>query len=193
VKAKNGENSTKKTDVKTVSKECAYLAVFVALTIAGQVCLAAIPGVEIVTVLFVSYAFVFGVRRGVTTGIVFSLLRQLIFGVYPSVLLLYLLYYSFLPLVFGLLGKKVKKPAKSLLWIVLTACLCTVVFTMLDNLITIVWYGYTERAARAYFAASFTVMLPQVLCTAVSVAVLFLPLVRVFRLVKISKAVPLKE
>ena len=175
------EQTTKKTRWKRASKECAYLAVFVALTIAAQLCLAAIPGVELVTVLFVSYSFVFGARRGILAGVAFSLLRSFVFGFFPTVLILYLVYYSLLPLVFGWLGGRVKNPLRSLWWLTLVACLCTAAFSMLDNIITPLWYGYTAKAARAHFFASFTVMLPQMVCTAVTVAVLFLPLQRVFR------------
>ncbi len=178
------EQMTRKTGWKQASKECAYLAVFVALTIAAQLCLAVIPGVELVTVLFVSYSFVFGVRRGMLAGIAFSLLRSFIFGFFPTVLILYLVYYSLLPLLFGWLGGRVKNPLRALWWLALVACLCTAAFSMLDNIITPLWYGYTAKAARVHFFASFAVMFPQVVCTAVSVAVLFLPLQRVFRLVK---------
>ncbi len=167
-------------------KECAYLAVFVAMVIAAQLALSLVPGVEVVTLLFVSYAFVFGVRRGLIAATAFALLRQIVFGVYPTVLVLYLVYFNGLAVLFGLLGKTVKNTLRSLWWLVLVACLCTVCFTMLDNLITPLWLRYTERAWKAYFMASLPFMVPQLLCTGVSVGVLFLPLQRVFRLVKKS-------
>lgn len=166
------------------AKECAYLAVFVALVIAVQLCLAAVPGVELVTVLFVSYAFVFGIRRGMIAATAFSLLRQLLFGFAPTVLVLYLVYYNALTAIFGGIGRGVKDPLRCLWWMVLTACLCTVCFSMLDNIITPLWYGYTKRAARAYFIASLSFMLPQVVCTAVSVSILFIPLQRALKLIK---------
>ena len=74
------------------AKECALLAVFVALVIATQVILSAIPGVELVTVLFACYAFACGWKRGILAATTFSLLRQIIFGFFPTVLLLYLIY-----------------------------------------------------------------------------------------------------
>lgn len=168
----------------TASRECAYLAVFVALTIAAQLCLAAVPGVEIVTVLFVSFAFSFGMRRGALAATSFSLIRQLVFGFYPTVLILYLVYYNVLAVVFGGLGKKIKKPASSLWLVVLVACLCTICFSLLDNVITILWYSYAPKAARAYVLASFTVLVPQVVCTLVTVLLLFLPLQKAFYFVK---------
>jgi hypothetical protein len=182
LKLKEGQKNTQREKVLSASKRCAYIAVFVALVIAAQLCLAAIPGVEVVTLLFVSFAFAFGVKEGVVAATAFSLLRLLIFGFYPNVLLLYLIYYNSLAALFGFLGGRVKNPIRALWWIVLVACLCTALFSMLDNLITILWYQYAPKAARAYFFASLSVLLPQVICTAVTVAFLFLPLQKVFAL-----------
>ena len=85
------------------AKECAYIAVFVALVISAQLVLSAIPGIEVVTVLFIAYAFTFGVVKGMFSATVFSLVRQLLFGVDLKVLVLYLIYYNFLTALFGIL------------------------------------------------------------------------------------------
>ena len=98
--------------------------------------------------------------------------------------ILYLLYYNLLSLCFGLLGKKVKAPLKWLPLIVIIACVCTVCFSLIDNILTPLWYGYSKRAAKAYFYASLPFMLPQIVCTAVSVACLFIPLFKIFCLLK---------
>ena len=161
---------------KDNAKECALLAVFVAVVIAAQIALASVPGVEIVTVLFVSYSFVAGWKRGMLAATAFSLLRQILFGFYPTVLILYLVYYNLLTFTFGAIGKRVKNAVKFLPLIVTVACIGTVVFTMIDNVLTPLWYGYGERATRAYFISSLSFMIPQLICTAVSVTVLFLPL-----------------
>ena len=68
---KNGQNSTKK-NTRAVGKDCAYIAVFVALTIAAQLCLSFLPGVEVVTVLFVAFSFVFGCRKGIAAATAFA-------------------------------------------------------------------------------------------------------------------------
>lgn len=159
------------------------LAVFVAVVIAAQTVLSFVPGVEIVTVLFVSYSFVVGWKRGMFTATAFSLLRQIIFGFFPTVLILYLVYYNLLTFCFGMLGKKMKAPVKYLPLIVMLACLGTVFFTMFDNILTPFWYGYSKRATELYFFSSLPFMIPQVICTAISVATLFLPLWKVFKMI----------
>ena len=162
------------------AKECAFIAVFVATVIAAQLALSSIPGVEVVTVLFVAYAFAVGCNRSMLSATIFSFLRQIIFGFYPTVLVLYLVYFNLLTLTFGCLGKKIKNEKKYLILIVLITCVGTATFTLLDNVITPLWYGYGAKATRAYFIASLSFMIPQIVCTAVSVTVLFLPLLRVF-------------
>ena len=170
--------------IKNTAKELAQLAVFVALVIASQLVLSFVAGVEIVTLLFVTYAFVFGVRRGMLAATVFSVLRQLLFGFYPTVLILYLLYFNGLTAVFGCLGRKVKNPLRSLWWLTLVACLCTACFTLMDNILTPLWYRYTPKAFRVHFIASLPVAFLQILCTAVSVGGLFFPLYKAFCLIK---------
>lgn len=173
-----------KTKLLHPAKECAYLAMFVALVIAVQVALSIVPGVELVTVMFVVYSFTLGVKRGVISATAFSLLRQIVFGVYPVVLILYLIYYNLLALLFGFLGNKLKNTLKWLWLIVLLACIMTICFTMLDNVLTPWWYGYTKRSFELYFKASLTFMLPQVVCVGVSVGVMFYPLYKVFSKLK---------
>lgn len=171
--------------IKNTAREIANLAVFVALVIAAQFLFSFVAGVEIVTVLFVTYAFTFGIRRGMLAATAFSLLRIFIFGVFFNVLVLYLLYYNGLTACFGFLGRRVKNPLKNLWWIVLVACVCTACFTLLDNILTPLWYAYTEKATKAYFIASLPVLFPQILCTAVTVGALFLPLRKAFGFAKI--------
>ncbi len=178
MKEKNG----KKIRVRA-SKECAYLAAFVALLIVVQLCLSLLPGIELVTVLFVSYAFIFGVKRGGLAATAFSLLRQLVFGFYPTVFILYVLYYNLLALAFGFVGKKAKLP-RALWWIAVVACVGTAIFVAMDNIITPLWYGYDFSAMTAYWISSIPFLLPQLICTAVTVSLLFIPLTRAFAYAK---------
>ena len=174
----------KKALVWRSGKECAYLAVFVALVIAAQLLLASIPGVEVVTLLFVVYSFVFGVRRGMISATAFSLLRMLVFGFSPTVLILYLFYFNGLTAAFGGLGKVIKKPLRWLWLLVLIACACTAIFNLTDAILTPLWYAFSARATQAYFLAMLPFMIPQIICTAVSVGVLFIPLQKTFAFIK---------
>ena len=174
---KNRQNKTAGKGARS-AKECAYLAVFVALVVAVQFVLSWVPGAELVTVLFVSYAFAMGAKRGMLAATAFSLLRQLVFGFFPTVLILYFLYFNSLAFLFGTLGGTEEK--KGIWKILLIACFCTVCFTLFDNLLNVVWYGYAGRVAKAYMLAALPFMIPQVVCTAVSVGLLFVPLTRLF-------------
>lgn len=170
--------------VIATAKECAFLGTFVAITIAIQLALSFVPNVELVTVLFVSYSFVMGVRRGLISAVAFSLLRQIIFGFYPSVLILYLAYYSMLTTLFGVIGKRLNLRATALPILAIVVALCSIMFTMLDNVITPLWFALTLEAAKAYFLASLPFMLIQMACAVVSVIVLFLPIAKVFAMAK---------
>ena len=243
-------NTALKQKKLSLSKEIAYIAVTCALLLGGQFVFSFVVGVEIVTLILVSFSFVFGARRGVICAVCFSLLRCMLYGFYPTAVLLYLIYYPLLALVFGLLGKcrslsaplcavivntvliaisltcafcyfadiiKVAKVYKVtiniLLWVIFSLCtaLCiiydsiyfsenkakdeilkviliasigavmTALFTLIDDIITPMFFGYSPLTALAYFYSSFTAMIPQVICTVVSVCTLFLPLTAVFQ------------
>lgn len=173
------------------ARECAFIAVFVALVIAAQLGLSAIPGVEVVTLLFVAYAFTFGRARGMAAATAFTVLRQLVFGVYPTVFLLYVVYYNLLAFVFGSIGRRLRCTPKRLWIVVLVACVCTIAFTLLDDVITPWFYGYSAKSWRLYFYASLPFMAMQTACTAITVALLFLPLRRAFALVARVTRIPL--
>ena len=167
------------------AKEVARTAVFVATVIGSQYALSAVPFVEVVSLLFICYAFVFGVVRGVVAAVAFALLRQLLFGFYPVVLILYLVHFSMLSVVFGLLPKWCKwKGWKLLLIATVLGAVCTACFTLLDNLLPPWYYGYTPKAAQIYFNASIPFLIGQTVCACVSVAGLFIPLTKALYFVK---------
>ena len=168
------------------AKECAYLAVFVALLIAMQLVLSAVPGVELVTVMFVAYAYVMGAKRGMLAATAFSLLRQAVFGVFPKVFVLNIIYFNLLALCFGLLGHNNKNMKIWFPILIIIACIATACFTMFDNILTPIWLGYSQRDARLYFKASLPFMIPQIVCTALTVTFLFLPLRKIFNMLKKS-------
>ena len=169
---------------KLATKEVAYIAVFVALLIASQLVLAVLPGVEIVTLLFSCFAFCFGVKRGVISAVVFSLLRQFVFSFSPSVLILYLIYYPLFCLSFGLLGKWKKRLLFILPFAIGLSCVLTACFTLLDDMITPLYYGFSAKATWAYFYYSLPVMATQTACAGVTVAVGFIPISKAFQIIK---------
>lgn len=242
-------NLKRKSDISP-SKEIAYIAVTCALLIGGQYVFSFIAGVEIVTIMLISFSYTFGIRRGVILSIAFSLLRCFVFGFYITVIILYLVYYPLLSAVFGALGKVDEKAFKGIglciavnclliaiaaacalvyfldlikisrlykttvnvmLWIVFALCagmfasfdglliakkifgkevssalklitfasvaaVCTIIFTLLDDVITPLCLGFDRTAWSAYFYASFIAMLTQTVCAIVTVFVAFIPL-----------------
>lgn len=167
------------------SKEIAIIGLSIALLIALQYIFYPIKGIELVTVFILCFCFSFGMARGIICAVGFSLLRCFIFGFFPNVILLYLIYYPLFALACGLLGRffKSRKKQTSLIAyiiMVVTACIFTCLFTLIDNLITVIMMSYNYSSALAYFAASIPVMLTQCVCALVSTAVLFYPLTKVF-------------
>lgn len=63
------------------------------------------------------------------------------------------------------------------------AAFCTVCFTLLSDVITPLFYGWSIDVAIGYFYTGFFAMVPQTLCAAVSVTLLFYPLERAFFMV----------
>lgn len=223
------------------ARQLATCAVMTALLIAVQFVLGYVPGVELVTVFFLSFCVSYGIRCGLITATAFSLVRCIIWGFYPAVVLLYLIYYNLFALLFGALKKRnvpvwlcpvlflllgiasayfavsgvpvsilYEKRLTVMLWILFGICMalmllyfvllavkrgtwgreiasytalaafCTVLFTLLDDVISPLVAGWSYEATLAYFYTSFLTMLPQTICAAASVFFLYLPLKRVF-------------
>ncbi|MCI8344313.1 MAG: hypothetical protein HFE25_07730 [Clostridia bacterium] len=165
------------------AKEIAFISVFTALLIGGQFVLSGISGIEIVTVLLLSFSYYFGIRRGLLVANAFSLLRCFIFGFFVNVIILYLVYYNLFVVVFGILGAKFKKELnmKLLVLIVIIASLLTVIFTVLDDIITPLYYGFSIDTMKTYAIASLAAVVPQVICTVLTVILLLPILIRIFR------------
>ena len=234
------------------SKQIAYTAILCALLIGGQYVFSFVAGGEVVTVILACFAYVAGVKPGVMCAVSFSLLRCFIFGFYPNVIILYLIYYPAFAATFGFMGKSgdaseaffavavnvfliavaalcftayftgaiavsriLKATLNAFLWVIFAlsvalltafdallfakkrtvkttsaalkliayatvAAVFTVIFTLLDDVITPLVSGYGQGAWDAYFYGSFAAMLPQTVCAIVTVTTLFLPLTGLF-------------
>lgn len=140
-----------------------------------------ISGVEIVTVMLLCMCFSYGVRTGLAIATTFSLLRCLVFGFQVNVIALYLIYYNAFAAFFGWLGTRFTgriSVARQLV-VVAFAVVFTACFTLLDDVITPFVYGFNRNAAKVYFLQSLTAMIPQSICAAVTVSILFTPLTKV--------------
>lgn len=159
------------------------VAMSVALLIAVQMALSMISGVELVTVILLCLCFCYGVRTGLAIATTFSLLRCFFFGFQVNVIVLYLVYYNLFALFFGWLGNCIREKNTWLQMGLVVVCsvIFTALFTLLDDVITPWIYGFHRNAAKVYFLQSLTAMIPQMVCAAVSVSVLFAPLTRVIR------------
>ena len=170
---------------KSTALRLSTIAVYTAMVIAAQLMLSAIPGVELVTVLLASFAAAFDRRMGALVAVAFSLLRCILFGFYPTVIILYISYYPLLALVFSFVGK-IKNNTIQLVVAVLSAAFMTVVFTFIDNLVTPLFYGYSAKLWKMYVMSSFSFMIPQIIFVSLSVAALYLPLVALLKRIKKS-------
>lgn len=159
------------------------VAMSVALLIGAQIALSMISGVEIVTVILLCLCFYYGIRTGLAIATTFSLLRCFFFGFQINVIILYLIYYNLFGLFFGWLGKRFAGGITLLRVgiVVVSAVVFTVLFTLLDDVITPLIFGFHPNAAKVYFLQSLTAMIPQSICAAVTVSILFAPLQRVLR------------
>lgn len=171
------------------SKEIAVMALMTALLIAAQFVLFAVQGVEVVTVLFFSFCYVFGVKRGIAVAVAYSLLRCIFFGFFPNVVILYLVYYPLFAVAAGLTGRLLKesnmRPILKIALCTAVAVVCTACFTLIDDLITPLYYRYSASSWAGYFYMSLPTMLAQVICTAITVALLTFPLVKIYSCVKL--------
>ena len=159
------------------------VAMCVALLIGGQMALSGVSGIEIVTVMLLCFCFHYGVRHGIAVATTFSLLRCFFFGFQINVIVLYLVYYNVFALFFGWLGKRItgRISLPKLCVIVASAMVFTVLFTMLDNVITPLIFAFHKNAAAVYFAQSLYALVPQTICTMVTVSILFVPLIKILQ------------
>lgn len=159
------------------------VAMCVALLIAGQLALSSVSGIEIVTVMLLSFCWCYGVRHGIAIATTFSLLRCFVFGFQANVIVLYLVYYNLFAVFFGWLGGRFagKKALLKTVAVVVSAVAFTALFTLLDDVITPLMYGFNENATRVYFYQSLAAMIPQTVCAAVTVSLLFHPLTKVIK------------
>lgn len=165
------------------------MGVYTALLIGGQLALSFVSGVEIVTLLLLGFAYKFGIRRGVIVATAFSLLRCLLFGFFPNIIILYLVYYNLFVIVIGGVGNLFHReiaPLKHVIIIIL-ALMLTLIFFLLDNVITPLYYGFDKESAMGYAMTSLYALVPQLICVLVTISLLLRPLVKVLGRLTINR------
>ncbi|NLJ97984.1 MAG: hypothetical protein GX320_01775 [Tissierellia bacterium] len=88
-------------------RDVALIGILSATITAGKLVLSFVPNVEIVTLLFIVYTVVFGVRKSFLASVVFSTTEILIYG-FSTWLLGYYLVWPLLIIVTGLMSKKME-------------------------------------------------------------------------------------
>lgn len=166
--------------------QIAYIAVCAATVTAGKLALAAIPNVEIVSLLLAAYGYVFG-GAGVLAAFVFCGVEVLIWGA-GSWVALYFIYWPALTLLFAVAGRlKIRRR----LVLTAAACVMTVLFGVLSSLIdTGLFTGFHEnfwqRFAIIYVrGASFYIT--QTVCNAITFILLFIPFTALLRKITPAK------
>ena len=166
--------------IKFSALQIAYVAVCAATVTAGKMALAAIPNVEVVSLLLAAYGYCFGLL-GVLASFVFCAVEMLIWGV-GSWVILYFIYWPLITAAFALFGKA---GVKNRILIPLFACAATTFFGVLSSLIdTGLFTGFHEmfwqRFAIIYVrGASFYIT--QIVCNAVTFTLLFFPFTSLLR------------
>ena len=157
--------------------------VFTALLIGSQFVLSAISGIEIVTVLLLTFVYKYGVKQGLFVANAFTIIRCFIFGFVPNVLVLYFVYYNAFVILFGLTGNAFKHEysLKKHILIIVVVMFMTALFTMLDNVITPLMYSFSQKAIKAYFVASLYTVVPQIICAFVTTLIIFPILLKVLK------------
>lgn len=165
-----------------IAKRIVLPAMYTALLIGGQIALSGVSGVEIVTVLLLTFCFRFGILQGLIVATGFSLLRNFYFGFYPTVVLLYMIYFNLFAIVFGALGHLFGKKysIKSHVVLIVTAVLMTVLFTAIDNVITPLFFGMNPNQTKAYWVGSLSAVIPQSICACITTIFLFPVVLKVF-------------
>lgn len=173
----------------SAAKNISLIGIFTALLIGAQFALSAVSGVEVVTVLLISFAFYFGLGKSLLAVNAFSILRCFIFGFFADIIILYLVYYNLFVLVFGLLGVKFKHTltAGRLAVIIAAAVVMTVLFTVLSDIITPLYYRFNWEEAKAFALASLTAVIPQTVCTFLTTLFILPILIKVYNLSGLNK------
>ncbi len=160
---------------KNTAKKVALVGISAATLECGKLALAALPNIEVVTLLSALYGYVFG-SLGVLSALVFVCIEPLIYGV-GTWLPLYFIYWPLVAAVFMLLGKK---NVENRVILTAFALVLTVIFGFLSALIDVgLFSGYFDNffyRFGIYYMRGIPFYIAQTVTNAVLFPAVFLPL-----------------
>ncbi len=172
----------KKSEQKSVGvvKKNALVGIMAATVECAKLALAALPNIEIVTLLCALYGYSFG-GMGVLAAFVFVCIEPLIWG-FGTWLPLYFIYWPLVAFIFMLFGKK---RVENRLILTLTALILTVFFGLLSSFIDLgLFSGYFDNFFHRfsiYYMRGLPFYIAQILTNAVLFPALFIPLAKRLR------------
>lgn len=180
--------NARKSKTKYGASLIAVSAMYAALLVGGKEALAALPNIEVVTLLVAVCAYVWGGAAAFSAVNVFIAVDMAIWGV-NTWIISYFIHWNIVALVFVLLGKiKYKHKAVQVVVATVSAVALTALFGVLTSFVDVM-IGYTDGGFFADFDnvfARFAVMyvngvsffVTQTVCNAALFATAFLPLVK---------------
>ena len=158
----------------SAARSVALIGVMAATLECAKLALAALPNIEVVTILLALYGYVFGLH-GVAAAYVFVMIEPVIWGV-GSWVISYLLYWPTVAFVFMLLGRARVRKRTTLTG---AALLLTLIFSILTSLVDVgLFMGYFDRffyRFGIYYLRGIPFYLAQLITNAVLFPILFLP------------------
>jgi energy-coupling factor transport system substrate-specific component len=173
----------KRSNVTSVAKRVATVGIAAATLECGKLALAAIPNVEVVTLLTAIYGYTFGVW-GVLASVVFVCIEPLIWG-FGSWFITYLIYWPLLAVTFAILGRL---RIRSRILLTATALVSTLFFGVLSSLVDVgLFMGYFDRFLYRfgiYYMRGIAFYAIQLATNAVIFPILFIPMHRMLKKIK---------
>lgn len=102
-----------------------------------------------------------------------SIMLWILFGITAAILCLFVVMLIFY-----------RHISRELICVTTLAAFVTICFTLLDDIISPIIYGWPFEAAIGYFYTSFIAMIPQTICVTISVFLLFSPIIKIYKKMK---------
>ncbi|HQC55222.1 MAG TPA: hypothetical protein PKX91_05835 [Clostridia bacterium] len=170
--------SSQKINVKKRVRELVLIALLTAVLSAGKMALSFIPNVEIVTVCIIAFTFVFGIKIGMPSTLIFCAIEGAIYGLAPW-LLSYFIYWPLLSVVTALLTKAIHKNKVAIP--VLIAFFMTSFFGVLTTFVDTCFYSGGQSFWNFYaamYVRGIYFYLVHIISNIIVVGVLFTPLTK---------------